>query len=276
MYPILSTAAADLVAQKLRDGKESKVKHELWLQKGYEGLDSHVKFRELTEVQVDVDELYFNANQISMEVASLRPENKFEIEELYAEYMHQYLMEIPYQALQDPAFWRYLALFPFRGYLGLREPDLTVLRYGGGSGSSKVRWLLPRTFIWGRKTRDFNLGHYDRAHVLRKLRSDEGLSTGTIIDFYHSHIVRTAWSANTAVAQSFIDNVAAEPVLFDLEATANRPTNRMASAVARLSNNVLLEYATEKGIPDLILRTKQSLNDNALELQDVISLETED
>jgi hypothetical protein len=88
--------------------------------------------------------------------------------------------------------------------------------------------------------------------------------------------VRTAWSANTAVAQAFIDNVTAEPILFDIEATANRPTNRMASAVARLSNNVLLEYATETGIPDLIQRTKQSLKDNALEMQDVISLETED
>jgi hypothetical protein len=276
MYPILSTAAADIVAQKLRDGKDAKVKHELWLQKEYEGLDSHVKFRDLSEAHVDIDDMYFNANQIAIEVASLRPENKFEIEELYAEYMHQYLMEIPYQALQDPAFWRYLALFPFRDYLVSREPDLTVLRYGGGSGSSKVRWLLPRTFIWGRKTRDSNSGQYERAHVLRKLRSDEGLSTGTIIDFYHSHIVRTAWSANTAVAQAFIDNVTAEPILFDLEATANRPTNRMASAVARLSNNVLLEYATETGIPDLIIRTKQSLKDNALEMQDVVSLEAED
>lgn len=276
MYPILSTATADLIAQKLRDGKEAKVKHELWLEKDYESLHDHVKFRELDEVHVDIAELYFNANQISIDVASYRPENKFELEELYAEYLHGYLMELPYQALQDPAFWRYLALFPFRGYLGLREPDLSVIRYGGGSGSSKVRWLLPRTFIWGRKSRDTKSGEYERAHIIRQLRNEEGLSTGTIIDFYHSHIVRTAWSANTDVAQAFIDNVAAEPILFDLEANANRPTNRMASAVARLSSNVLLEYATENGIPDLILRTKESLKANALELQDVISVDSEE
>lgn len=274
MYPILSTAAADQIAQILRDGKEARVKHELWLEKGYESLDIHVKFRELNDVQVDIDDLYFNANLISIEVASLRPENKFEIEELYAEYMHQYLMELPYQALQDPAFWRYLALFPFRGYLGLREPDLSSLRYGGGSGSSKVKWLLPRTFIWGRKTRDLDSGSYERSHVIRELRNAAGFSSGTIIDFYHSHIIRTAWSSSTSVAQSFIDNVTAEPVLFDLEQTANRPSNRMSSAMARLSNNVLLEYATEKGIPELISRTKQSLQENALEAQDFISADS--
>lgn len=276
MYPILTTSAADQVSAKLRAGLESGVSFAHWTDKDFGNLASeHIQYRNLQGVDVDEAELYLSANQIAKDVAEYGFENRYELEELYAELLHNALQHLPSEALQDPAFWRYLALFPFRGYLKQREPDLKEIRYGGGSGGSKSKWLLPRTFIWGRKTRDLTSGDYVRTHILRELRNEAGLSSGTIIDFYHSHIVRTAWSANTIVAQSFIDCVNSDPVLFDKEQTANRPTNRMARSIARLSNNVLLEFATEKGIPTVIATTKSVLQENELQFFDVITGEEE-
>jgi hypothetical protein len=251
---------------------ESGASFAIWNEKDFGNLASeYIDYRDLPGVDVDEAELYLSANQIAKDVAEYGFENKFELEELYAELLHGALLHLPSVALQDPAFWRYLALFPFRGYLKQREPDLKEIRYGGGSGGSKAKWLLPRTFIWGRKTRDHASGDYSRTHILRELRNEAGLSSGTIIDFYHSHIVRTAWSANTVVAQAFIDSVNSDPLLFDKEQTANRPSNRMARSVARLSSNVLLEFATDKGIPSVVAATKSVLQENSLEFFDVIT-----
>jgi hypothetical protein len=272
MYPTLTISAADSVAACLVSALELGERFEIWNQRDFQNLHSdYVKDRNLPGTEVDIDGLFFGANQIAREISEFGFENKFEYEELYAEMLHKELSKLPSAALQDPGFWRYLALFPYRGYLKQREPDFKPIRYGGGTGSLKSQWLLPRTFIWGRKTAGSSLNDYKRTHILRELRKEAGKSSGTVIDFYHSHIVRPGWTSNSSVAEAFVDAVMSEPLLFDEDATANRPSNRMSSSVARLSNNVLLEFALEDGIPATILKTKNQLIENKLSMKDVLT-----
>jgi hypothetical protein len=188
------------------------------------------------------DHLYVLAAEIYVESHS-GGLTKYELEQEHAEFLHKRLRDFPAEALQDPGFWRYLALFPFRLFLTVREEDLKPIRYGGGSGSSKSKWLLPRTFIWGRKCYEAESDSYDLVRKMMQLREENGYSRGTVIDFYHSHVVRPAWSSDTSVAQQFLTAVFSGDLLFDKDNSANRPTNRMGSAIARLSNNVLLEVS---------------------------------
>lgn len=239
MHPTLGISASDTVAGLIRSAMESGVPQDTYCSRDYG--DLHARF--VSDKAADMaDQLYIMADEVYREAHS-GGMTKYELEQAHAEFLHKRLRDFPSEILQDPGFWRYLALFPFRLFLTVREEDLKPIRYGGGSGSSKSKWLLPRTFIWGRKCYQAEFDSYDLVHKMLNLREENGFSKGTVIDFYHSHVVRPAWSSDTRVAQEFLTSVFSGDLLFDIDNSANRPTNRMGSAIARLSNNVLLEVS---------------------------------
>lgn len=255
MYPTLGISAADAVAIRIKKAMDDGLNQDIYCDVGFEGLHTEfVRQRQSEGVDVSEDELYYIAHEIYLD-ASYGGVSIYELEQNHAELLHKHLSQLPTQALQDPNFWRYLALFPFRRYLTVRERDLTPIRYGGGSGGSKAYWLLPRTFIWGRKCFDSKAQSYELVHEMLEQRLKNGLSAGTVIDFYHSHIVRTAWSADSRISLDFLAGVFSEPILFDKDNKASRPTNVLSSSIARLSNNVLLEVA-DNSVAEEIYKTK--------------------
>jgi hypothetical protein len=243
MYPTITSKNADFVAEKLREEQAKTPFPSDFYSREFLALEEKVHMSRGADI-AETD-LYETATLMAEWIMGGRHPDKYAVEEYYAEYLHEYLSTLPVTALQDPGFWRYLALFPFRSYLVRREPDLKETRYGGGSGSKKTHWLIPRSFLWGRKTHEEGDEPYARTHQMRAERLAAGLTDGTIIDFYHSHIVRTAWSANSLISRAFIDAVFDGEKHFDVDNSASRPTNQMASAVARLSNNIFLEVAPE-------------------------------
>lgn len=243
-YPTISASNADIVAEELKSRE-----HTIGLYTELDFAELHSQYvKESAGADVSVDSLVQMNYEITSFVKDIGASDKYEKEELWAEMLHKHLSALPIKALQDPGFWRYLALFPFRGFLMTREPDMLPIRYGGGKSNSKAKWLLPRAYIWGRKTALD--GDYSLTHAVRDARKAAGLSSGTIIDFYHSHIVRTAWSASTSVASGFVAGYLADPVLFDENNEASRPSNMLAKAFARTSNNVCLEFLDTE---DLVL-----------------------
>lgn len=258
MYPTLGISAADSVATRLKSAMGDGINQDIYCDRSFENLDTEfVRQKQSDGIEVSEDELYEIAQEIYLD-ASYGVGSIYELEQNHAELVHKALSQLPTQALQDPSFWRYLALFPFRRYLTVREKDLTPIRYGGGSGGSKAYWLLPRTFIWGRKCFDPSTQSYDFVHEMLEQRRSNSLSSGTVIDFYHSHIVRTAWSADSRISLDFLTGVFTEPILFDKDNKASRPTNVLSSSIARLSNNVLLEVS-DNALNDEIHKTKMHL-----------------
>jgi len=269
MYPTLAISASDSVASRLKKAMGDGITQDIYCDRGFENLEAEfVRQKQSDGAEVSVDELYTVAEEIYLD-ASYGVSSIYELEQNHAELVHRALSQLPSQALQDPGFWRYLALFPFRRYLTVRESDLTPIRYGGGSGGSKAYWLLPRTFIWGRKCFDSSSQSYDFVHEMFEQRRINGLSSGTVIDFYHSHIVRTAWSADSRISLDFLAGVFTEPILFDKDNKASRPTNVLSSSIARLSNNVLLEVA-DNALKEEIIKTKSHL----LTQEQTLSLDT--
>ncbi len=245
MYPILGISAADAVALRIKKAMDEGVNQDSYCDRGFEDLETKfVHYKEHDGIEVSIDDLFVKAQEIYL-TANYESRSVYELEENHAQYIHEYLSQLPSQVLQDPSFWRFLALFPFRRYLTVRESDLAPKRYGGGSGVAKAYWLLPRSFIWGRKCFDPSTGSYDLVHEMLRQRELNGYSSGFVIDFYHSHIVRAAWSADSQIALDFLRSVFSNPVLFDEDTNASRPTNVLSSAIARLSNNVLLEVADD-------------------------------
>lgn len=253
-YPTISATNADMVAQVLL---ANKADIELAMNRNFLNLEDDFVV-DTNGADVSREALSEVANSIQSYISAQKPKNVFQLEELWAEHLHASLKDYPLRALQDPGFWRYLALFPFRSFLLVREPDLTPIRYGGGRGTEKAKWLLPRTYIWGRKTWDELSDSYELTHAVREARAKEGLSDGTIIDFYHSHVVRTAWSASSAVAMGFVTGFLADPVMHDTDNTGNRPSNKLSKVFARLSNNICLEFLSTTDVVEIAVEAKKT------------------
>jgi hypothetical protein len=251
-YPTITASNADIVASELK-----RHEHSIGLFTDIEFGGFHTQYvKEVSGADVSTQKLVDIALEITSFVKDMEASDSYEKEELWAEMLHKRLSALPEKALQDPGFWRYLALFPFRGFLMTREPDMKPLRYGGGRANEKAKWLLPRAYIWGRKTEVG--GDYALTHAVRKARAEAGMSSGTIIDFYHSHIVRTAWSASSNVAIGFVSGYLTEPVLFDESNDASRPSNMLAKAFARNSNNICLEFLSQDDLVQFAQTEKAS------------------
>ena len=181
--------------------------------------------------------------------------DKYRLESEMAETVHQTLCELDMRCLEDEAFWRYLALFPFRWYLLAREPELQPQDFGGQrkkagedgvetlSGTDFNRQLLFRTFLWGQAAYDESGGkeQYERATKVP--------AGGPIIDIWHSHMIRTQIGRLGAIPTTFIDVVVGS----DSDTNAMKPEAReLAKLVTRMKHNVLLDVYPAPGAEDLL------------------------
>lgn len=131
------------------------------------------------------------------------------LEAFMASRIHETLRDLPIDLLQDFGFWRYLALFPYRWYLKLREGGPSALEVKpqdyGGVGAAPVYQLLLRTFLWGKAAYDDSEPNvYHRATLV----NDTG---GAPTDVWHSHIVRVQLGHLGRLPHAFIDSICDDP-----------------------------------------------------------------
>jgi hypothetical protein len=168
------------------------------------------------------------------------------LEELMSSELHRIINHLPSERLHDAGFWRYLALFPFRWYLIEREAPLQAQDYGG-TETNRDKWLLIRTFQWGRKCyQPGEIPPYTDATAARRVKRELGVTVGYVIDFYHSHIVRHRWADNSQIAHEFISACSREPYVNDFS-QERREVNEFSKRVNRVVSNLsLLTMSSEE------------------------------
>lgn len=162
------------------------------------------------------------------------------LEAFMAGRVHQVVKDLPIALREDFGFWRYLALFPFRWYLQLREPELQPQDYGGTkivrenperrSPTSPAYQLLLRTYLWGKIAFDPDEDHpYRRATLV----NDTG---GATTDVWHSHLVRIQLGQLGDMPHAFLDSICAGP-----KANTRDPARKVEKRITRMKHNVLFD-----------------------------------
>lgn len=269
-YPILDIASAIDIADRLRAVTAGAKKQSVGLHdRDFLGLDQRIAYSE--GATVEEDHLYSESERIRSELLddgvvdayiaggskSPRTSDVGEyLEEFMAERLHRLLDGLPANALHDVRFWRYLGLFPFRWFLLVREPELQPQDFGG-SNAGRDKWLMVRTYQWGRKChRDGATEPYSGVYAVRDTRRKAGASEGYVIDFYHSHIVRPRWADTPNVALAFVDATAATPPLIDTSTSPTEPVRSFARRVSRLSGNLCLPFLHPDEIGSVLMRER--------------------
>lgn len=160
--------------------------------------------------------------------------------------------------LQDPDFWRYLALFPLRWYTIAREPELKPQSFGGltksASSSSSFagarrtdmkKQAVFRTYLWGKAAFDASASDADDPYERTTALSDV---TGgpSAIDVWHSHIVRPQIGHLGNIPHAFIDVVSSEPLPTTDEA------RELAKLLTRMKHTVALDTYEYEGAVQLV------------------------
>lgn len=266
-YPVLEIFAAIEVADQLRSAThEVKKLPAARHARDFLGLETRVTYAE--GASIDEDALYEASELIRSELlddgileaymgsTGKRADPSEYLEELMAERIHRFLDQLPPVVLQDARFWRYLGLFPFRWYLLIREPELQVQDYGG-SNAGRDKWLMIRTYQWGRKCHsESDVEPYAGVYAVREVRRAAGATEGMVIDFYHSHIVRPRWADTQSVALGFIGAVTESPPLIDVNPEPTQPVRTFARRVSRLSGNVCLPFLGTDDLHSLLMRER--------------------
>jgi hypothetical protein len=270
-YPILKTSKAQTVGWQVQHALELNPNAPEPLQPGFEGLEREVEFRQ----GGDWDEVEFAKNLHVFE-RNMREDRqngtltRLRMEEDFAEHFMAQVDLISDGALQDPDFWRYLSLFPYRRYIYQLEKDLTPKRFGGDGNKDLVRWTLIRGYLWGVRTFESHKEGEDRfqaTRAYRRAREDAGFgkkSEDTVPDFYISQIIRRYWSYNKPSYLAFIRAVVDEPAVLDSPST--RDTQTLGSFVGRVSSNLYFPGMTEDEIFKVILEEKAKLPDRKSEV----------
>jgi hypothetical protein len=219
-YPILKTSKAQIVGWQVQRALELNPNAPEPLQPGFESLEKEIEHRQ----GGDWDEVEFAKNLHVFE-RNMREDRqngsltRLRMEEDFAEHFMSQIDLISDGALQDPDFWRYLSLFPYRRYIYQLEKDLTPKRYGGDGNKDLVRWTLIRGFLWGTRTFEPHKEGEDRfqaTRAYRRAREDAGFgkkSEDTVPDFYISQIIRRYWSYNKPSYLAFIRAVVDGPAV---------------------------------------------------------------
>lgn len=250
-YPRLSVRSARLVRDEIAAAIEDGEPLAIIEDKDFRNLESkHVEYWDC-EQPLDANALYSFSMATKREMLDEAKVDKYKsngtdnyafyLEELMAARVHQAVDLLPPEALHDAGFWRYLGLFPYRWYMLQRERSMLNHDFGGSEGQ-REKWLLIRTFQWGRKCFDPRAGeNYGRSLAVRLAKRRLGVSEGFTIDFYHSHIIRPRWADTSEVAGAFVDAATSAPEATDTGTEeSKRPVAQMAKLVARLANNVCL------------------------------------
>jgi hypothetical protein len=214
-------------------------------------------------VSVDCDALYESALSAQKDLVTdggvaaygKGGADRFDIylEELMSSRIHAAIDGLDPAALHDGGFWRYLALFPYRWFLLERERTMKSHDFGGGEGKRHL-WLLIRTYQWGRKGSISNENDpYANTQAVRSAKRRLGLKDTHVVDFYHSHIIRSRWADTSVVAGAFIESATSAPEVTDIgNEVKERPVAQMAKLVAYLSNNISLESLSKDEVRVLI------------------------
>ena len=254
-YPVISL----IDGRKIRDellanydkGKKNPYSDKV-LDKDFKDLSKLIGEASCADGQ-DIGDLYFESQQIMDEllgggvldallggaVGKKSPSGEC-LEELLAPRLFALLDSMPNEALHDPRFWRYLALFPFRWALCAREPELQDSDFGGINGKRNY-WFLVRAYQWGRKCAEKDGATL--AHQVRSTRRAHKLSDGYVIDFFHSWIVRSRWCDMSHVSKAFINSATSPKEVFD--ASKDRQVSKLATRVGQINNNICLNALTQ-------------------------------
>lgn len=227
-YPILELSAADAAADLIRDGKEDE------------------KLNDFVD-HVDSPDYPEEAVRIASEEArvewedSENPEDLALLEAFMSSRVHRALADVPVEILHDFRFWRYLALFPFRWYLQLREPELQPQDYGGSKPdkeeperrhrSSPIYQLLLRTYLWGKIALDSEEEEdpYRRSTIVNK-------TDGSVMDVWHSHLVRIQLGQLGRMPHAFLDSICSDP-----KANGTDPARVVEKRLTRMKHGILFD-----------------------------------
>ena len=263
-YPILKTSKSLIVGNEITRGLEDPKNLTDVLSPTYLGLDSQIESRE----GGNWDESGFKANLATF-YKNMSEDRKNGVltrlrkEEDFAEHFMAQMELIESSALQDPDFWRYLSLFPYRRYIHELEGDLNPSRYGGDGTSFVVRWTLVRGMLWGLRTYEPDKDGEDRFWATRAYKSaretlfPKAKSENTVPDFYISQIIRRHWSYHKPAYLAFISGVVESPAAVD-EVGRNK-TQYLGSRISRLSANIYLPSLTGEEIKTLVIEEKKNL-----------------
>jgi hypothetical protein len=134
--------------------------------------------------------------------------------------VHQALRDLPYEILDDPKFWQYLAVHFFSEFIMWRESDAlssgNLLSYFRATG---VECIPLRLFLRGQVVFEAT-GKYDLAAAIPE---------GT--DFWRSHILRVKTGRDRNVARVFVDMQRDKRLLTKQLRSLARLINRMRANV---------------------------------------------
>ena len=188
-----------------------------------------------------------------MGLHNLRVETQTRLEATLAGPLHSQLSSLPVACLQDPDFWRYLALFPFRWYLLAREPELQPQDYGGETtvtlangkpaiqGTSMKYQVMLRTYLWGKCAFDDadplaeGGDCHRRSDVISKLKDKDSSIALSEIDVWHSHMVRVQMGQLGMIPAAFIDTIT------NPDCSTTNEARELEKLVTRMKHNAVLD-----------------------------------
>ena len=160
--------------------------------------------------------------------------------------VHQALRDLPYEILDDPKFWQYLAVQFFSEFIMWRESDAlssgNLLSYFRATG---VECIPLRLFLRGQVVFE-STGKYDLASAIPQ---------GT--DFWRAHILRVNTGRDRNIARVFVEMQRDKRLLRD-------PLRSLARLINRMRSNIFLsEYdlTKSKSIVDELRKLSESGKD---------------
>ena len=260
-FPTLAASAADaLVDNLLEDEKDDQWAQFVVLADGPDFDQGRI------EQAAREHELEWSAEEADLR-AQGETADQFLLEAFMASRIHKLLHEIPVEILQNMGFWRYLALFPYRWYLQLREGgasglDLKPQDYGGRNTSKDGKeqstgpkyQLILRTFLWGKAAYDPDEpGHYRRATLVNE-------TGGAVADVWHSHIVRVQLGHLGRLPHAFLDSICEPPVANS--AHKEKGARPVEKRLTRMKHTVLFDVYDLDEVRELVDTEKSAVLDS--------------
>lgn len=181
--------------------------------------------------EVDLAELHDLSQTISRQIRDVgggqAPEASRELlEGQISGQVHSAVRAVPIEALDDPRFWRYLAVRYFAEFTAWREKD--ALKKGGIAKyftANESHESIPlRLYLRAQSVRDTH-GTYELAHAVPR---------GT--DFWRSHVLRVRTGRAAGLTRSLVE-------LQRDDRLSTKPLRELAKLINRMwANVVLLEY----------------------------------
>jgi hypothetical protein len=257
-YPILTINDAEAVGSEVHNAMQINPNSAEAFVSTFRGLEKYI----LDRKGGDWNEAEFMANlkEFERNRREDRPLSRIRMEEDFAEHFADQVELISDAALQDPDFWRYLSVFPYRRYIYELEKDFTSRRYGGEGNRNLVRWTLIRGYLWGARTMDpakKGEERFEATRAYRVAREDAGfgaLSENTVPDFYISQVIRRRWWFHKEAYLAMIDATCEAPLLNNNE--ESRQAQMLGSYVGRLSSNLYFPAMNRVEIKEVILAEK--------------------